>query len=110
MRRRGALTAVGVRRTIPTLADAFYDSLPNNPLLEIGHGGYYLTQKLKRFDRTITLAPDSTQTLDYTVLQRWLWQRDRLERCRRHGPLQVTDAGVTHTIPVGSGHNGSYDG
>lgn len=61
------------RSKLSQLDDRFYASLPRDSLGETGLGSYYLTQGFKRFDRTVTLGDDSRQTLDYTVLERWLW-------------------------------------
>jgi hypothetical protein len=37
---------------------------------------YRATQWFKRYPRVLTLADATVQTIDYTVMQRWLWQDD----------------------------------
>jgi uncharacterized protein (DUF2235 family) len=63
------------RTSLSRLSNRFYRSLPRNSLGEIALGSYYLTQGLKRFDRTVAFSDPTVQTLDYTVIQRWLWHQ-----------------------------------
>ena len=84
------------RSRISRLTDAFYASLPRDPLDEIGLGIYYLTQGFKRMHREVELGTASRQTVDYTVLERWLWDHTyevppSLERALlRKGPRQYS--------------------
>jgi uncharacterized protein (DUF2235 family) len=61
------------RQQIRALPDAFYSSAPRDSLGEILYGSYYLTQRLKPFYRSLLQNRRGHESLDYTVLERWLW-------------------------------------
>jgi hypothetical protein len=83
------------RKRILVLSDAFYTSAPRNPLSEIGYGAYYLTQKFRPFDRELGAQADGNETLDYTVMERWLWSPSYTP-----GPLQAVLGHKPRTRPV----------
>lgn len=61
------------RSTVPELTYDFYSSVPRDSLLEHRFGFYKILQLGKPFYREVILTDASAQTVDYTVLQRWLW-------------------------------------
>jgi uncharacterized protein (DUF2235 family) len=66
---------LSVRSSMLDLDDAFYSSSPRDSLGEVWHGLYNFTQWFKTYTRDICLSGTRPQTLDYTVLERWLWDR-----------------------------------
>jgi hypothetical protein len=61
------------RELILHVNEAFYISAPRNPLDEIAYGAYRLTQWIKPHVRELTFHGPSNQVVDYTVLERWIW-------------------------------------
>lgn len=69
-----AITAgLEFRKYIVDVGAEFYGSSPRDSLGDAKLGLYYLTQKLKPFDRQIKLGGRTNEYIDYTVLERWLW-------------------------------------
>jgi hypothetical protein len=69
----GILQGLQFRSVVRPPADGFYTSAPRESLDEIFYGGYYLTQKFKPFARPLLATQSGNETIDYTVLERWLW-------------------------------------
>jgi uncharacterized protein (DUF2235 family) len=69
---------------IRALSPLFDTSFPRDPLGEIGHGSYYLTQRFKRYDRLITLGGHTRETLDYSVVEKWAWNNSYRPHALRH--------------------------
>lgn len=61
------------RQRVRCLGDSFYASAPRDPLDEVGYGAYNLTQWLRPHNRRVTLGDSSNQCIDFTVLERWVW-------------------------------------
>lgn len=77
------------RQVIPSLGQSFYSSHPRNPLDEVAYGGYQMTQWFRPHYRTVSLNDASRQVLDYTVLERWIWN-PQYRPPPLHQHLQVT--------------------
>ena len=56
-----------------SLDPLFYCSCPRDSLDETFWGAYYLSQWFHRYDRRLDLHGEGNETIDYTALQRWLW-------------------------------------
>jgi hypothetical protein len=63
------------KRRATMLPDSFYRSTVIDSLQETFYGAYYLTQRFRPFYRSPKLQDTTHQTLDFTILQRWLWDR-----------------------------------
>lgn len=98
------------RKRVGGLGDYFYGSPIRDSLDESLYGGYYLIQGLKAFHRAIDLRdPHMRQSLDYTVLERWLWRPDYvsapIETCigtkpsRRASHWLINDAEILTAVP-----------
>ncbi len=81
-----ASRGLALRQRVTRLDDVFYASLPRDPLGEIGLGAYFLTQRFRRVHRPVVLGGPSRQTLDYTVLERWLWDPVSVDLPSPDGP------------------------
>jgi hypothetical protein len=74
MQREAMQLGVSFRRSVRELSDDFYNSAPRDSVGEIGYGAYFLTQKFQRYHRPLLFEnAEACASLDYTVLQRWLW-------------------------------------
>ena len=95
---------------IRTLSPIFETSFPRDPLGEIGYGSYYFTQRFKRFDRAITLGGRTRETIDYTVLEKWAWNKSYRpyalssllgDTPRRRAPArQLDDVQILSVLPA----------
>lgn len=61
------------RSLVRPLGDAFYSCTPRNPLDETLYGVYYFTQKMRDYVRPLFSEAGARESLDYTVLERWIW-------------------------------------
>jgi uncharacterized protein (DUF2235 family) len=71
-------SAFGLKFRLPpiSLRKAFYRSRIIDSLAEAAHGLYRATQLFKPYARQLMLDDPTMQTVDYTVMQRWLWRPD----------------------------------
>jgi uncharacterized protein (DUF2235 family) len=74
----GEASAFGLTFRLPPIAlrKAFHRSRVIDSLAETAHGMYRATQWFKRYTRELAVNDPTMQTIDYTVMQRWLWQPD----------------------------------
>jgi uncharacterized protein (DUF2235 family) len=61
------------REPLNRLGDEFYASMPRDSLGEIGYGMYYTIQNFKPHTRDMNLGGLTRECIDYTALERWLW-------------------------------------
>jgi hypothetical protein len=61
------------RQIIGALNETFYSSGPRDSLGDIFYGAYKLTQWMKPHVRPATFLTAENQSVDYTVLERWIW-------------------------------------
>jgi uncharacterized protein (DUF2235 family) len=71
-------STLGLTFRVPPIAlrKAFHRSRIIDSLAETAHGMYRATQWFKRYTREVALSDPTMQTIDYTVIQRWLWHPD----------------------------------
>lgn len=66
---------LSLQGAIPALPPEFYLRGPRNSLDEVFYGAYYLSQLFRPWHRAISMGTATAETVDFTVLQRWLWDR-----------------------------------
>jgi len=79
--------------TVDVLREEFFWTSPRDPLAELGLGAYYLLQRppFTRHIRTVSLEEGTTnETLDYTVLEKWLWGLKGQPQCYRPPALSLS--------------------